>query len=118
MQVKRIAAAAIAVAALTMSTPAFAGEIDAATDGAYAWTSGKPGYIRRYANIEDTDKDGHSVKAQYSYPYFSSTVRTLWEKDGYGHKNKSAWHGSEIWRIKACEDINHWPDDCSGWDSD
>ncbi|MBY8340839.1 hypothetical protein LXH13_13345 [Streptomyces spinosirectus] len=115
MEMKRMVAAGIAVAALAMSTPAFAGELDASTGGAYAWTSGN---VRHYANIKDTDKDGHPVKAQYSYPYFSETVHTLWEKRGYGYSTKSARHESEIWRIKACEYINNWPDDCSGWDSD
>ncbi|MEJ1202737.1 MULTISPECIES: hypothetical protein [unclassified Streptomyces] len=115
MEKKKMAAAVIAVAAITMSTPAFAGELDAGTDGAYAWTSGS---VRHYANIKDTDTDGHPVKAQYSYPYFSDNVTTLWEKRGYGYSKRSAYHSNEIWRIKACEHINNWPDDCSGWDSD
>ncbi|MFA3872640.1 hypothetical protein ABS735_02900 [Streptomyces sp. MMCC 100] len=115
MEMKKTAAAVIAVAALTMSTPAFAGEINASTNGAYAWTSGN---VRHYANIKDTAADGHPVKAQYSHPYFSESVSTLWEKAGYGNSNRSAYHSDEIWRIKACEYINMWPDECSGWDTD
>lgn len=111
---KRLAAAGFALAALTAATPAFAGELDASTDGAHAYTSGG----RHYANVRDMKKDGHPVKVQYSYPYFSETVYNLWEKRGDGNKNKSAYKDSEIWRVKACEYINNWPDDCSGWDSD
>ena len=114
MRIKKAAAGLIAAAAITASTPAFAGEITEMTDGASASTSGG----RHYANIADIKADGHPVKAQYSYPYFSDDVYNLWEKRGKGYANKSAYKSSEIWRIKACEYINNWPDDCSAWDCD
>ncbi|WP_328413932.1 hypothetical protein OG542_26500 [Streptomyces violaceus] len=114
MKIKKAAASLIVVAALTASTPAFAGEIDSATDGADAYTTGQ----KHYANIADIKADGHPVKAQYSYPYFADDVYNLWEKRGKGHANKSAYKRDQIWRIKACEYINQWPDDCSAWDSD
>ncbi|MEU3484412.1 hypothetical protein [Streptomyces massasporeus] len=114
MKIKKVAAGLIAAAALTASTPAFAGEIDAATDGAHAFTSGQ----QHYANISDIKADGHPVKAQYSYPFFAEDVYNLWEKRGKGYSNKSAYKTNQIWRIKACEYINRWPDDCSAWDND
>ncbi|KAB1979460.1 hypothetical protein [Streptomyces triticiradicis] len=118
MRIKRVAAVVAAVSALTAATPAFAGEIYASTDGASAWTSPKNGAdVKRYANIEDTKADGHPVKAQYSYPFFSESVTTLWEKRGVGNSTRSAYHENQIWRIKACEYINNWPDECSGWSS-
>jgi hypothetical protein len=107
----RVSASVVAVAALSASAPAFA--LNASTDGAYAYTSSGD----RVANIKDTAKDGHPVKVEYFRLLSSSTQRTIWEKRGYGHTNSSG-SGSQIMKIKACEYINNWPDDCSGWDSD
>ncbi|MEJ1202738.1 MULTISPECIES: hypothetical protein [unclassified Streptomyces] len=110
-KVKRTAAIALTVAAFAASAPAFA--FNASTDGAYAWTTSD----NHYANIRDTAKDGHPVKAEYYRLNSSGTLRTLWEKRGYGHSNTSGY-GSLVFKIKACEYINNWPDDCSAWDND
>lgn len=101
----------LAVLAVAGSAPAFA--FSASTDGSYAWTSGG----NHYANIKDTAKDGHPVKAQYYRLNSSGTLRTLWEKRGYGYSSTSDY-GSIVLEIKACEYINNWPDDCSAWDND
>ncbi|MEU3484413.1 hypothetical protein [Streptomyces massasporeus] len=111
VNLKQGAAIALAVAALTVSAPAFA--INASTDGAYAYTSGSD----HYASVKDTAKDGHPVKAQYSRNFPQDEVSTLWEKRGYGHTAKSGY-GGKIWQIRACEYIDNWPDDCSAWDND
>lgn len=110
-KIRRTAVVALALAAVTASAPAFA--FNASTDGAYAWTTSDD----HYANIKDTAKDGHPVKAQYYRLYDLDVLRTLWEKSGYGHSNTSGY-GSLITRIKACEYINNWPDECSAWDDD
>ncbi|MEU6768116.1 hypothetical protein ABZ916_37145 [Streptomyces sp. NPDC046853] len=107
-KIKRIGACVVAVAALSASAPAFAYSI--ATDGAYAYTSKST----TVANIKDTKKDGHPVKIQYYRLYSSGDLRTIWEKRGYGNTNSSK-PGSYILKIKACEYINSWPDDCTSW---
>ncbi|MDL2075824.1 hypothetical protein QNN03_05175 [Streptomyces sp. GXMU-J15] len=111
IKVKRTAVIVLAVAAFAASAPAFA--FDASTDGAYAWTSSDD----HYANIKDTAKDGHPVKAQYYRWNDPDLLRTLWEKRGYGYSNASGY-GSWVLKIKACEYINNWPDECSAWDDD
>ncbi|MFJ3697236.1 hypothetical protein ACIPW9_24300 [Streptomyces sp. NPDC090052] len=108
----KIALSGIFLVALTAATPAFA--INASTDGANAYTSGSN---NAYANVKDTAKDGHPVKAQYYRLNSSGTMRTLWEKRGYGYTGKSG-SGSWILKIRACEYINAWPDECSSWDDD
>ncbi|MCX4908871.1 hypothetical protein [Streptomyces sp. NBC_00878] len=109
--IRRVVTLVLAAAAITASAPAFA--INASTDGAYAYTSGSD----HYANIKDTKKDGHPVKAQYSRNFPDLQVYTLWEKAGYGNTATSGY-GGMIYQIRACEYINNWPDDCSGWDVD
>ncbi|MFJ3697237.1 hypothetical protein ACIPW9_24305 [Streptomyces sp. NPDC090052] len=113
VHMKRFAAAAIAIAAFTGASPAFAGELSAGTDGAYGWTTA----TRTKAHVKDEAKDGHPVKIEYGHPVLSKNTNTLWEKRGYGNSS-STGTVSEIWRVQACEYINDWPDDCSGWDSD
>ncbi len=112
MQPKKIVGLVCAVAAFAAAAPAFA--LDASTDGARAWTTDN----EHRAHVRDTASDGHAVKAQYSWPLLIDDVKTLWETDGEGHQSKSAELPGQIWRIKACEDISFWPDECSGWDND
>lgn len=115
-RVKRAAGVIVGGLFLLGASPAFA--IDAATDGAYAWTDecNRTGCTlgHTYVWVKDRKADGHPVKAEYERR-LSGNVGTLWEKRGNGYSNVSANISEGVAAIKACEYINNWPDDCSGW---
>ncbi|MFF6953042.1 hypothetical protein ACFZAD_30930 [Streptomyces iakyrus] len=115
-RIKKAAGAIIGGLFLLGASPAYA--ISASTDGAAAWTDNcnrtKCGVDYVFVWVKDRKADGHPVKAEYEKK-LTGDVDVLWEKRGNGNENVSKDIELGVAAIKACEYINNWPDDCSGW---
>ncbi len=105
---KRIAAAGVAVAALSSASPAFAH---------YVYSPN--GYARSYgqttAYIEQLTSGGSGIsKVQYYRDASPATLRTIWNKSGAGTTVTSG-SGSQILKHRTCEWVKDNDDKCSGY---
>jgi hypothetical protein len=103
---KRVLALTIAAGALLGASPAFS--LQASRPGVLAFTS--PGDV---LHLKDTGEK-HWVKAMYRRSASPDTTRTLWNKYGESTYTNTGG-GSKIRTLKACVEIDLWPDECTGW---
>jgi hypothetical protein len=64
----------------------------------------------------DTNSDGHAVYAEYSYNG-GSLAKHNWSGGNGTCKNfDHQWPENKVVRFRSCEEIDHWPNDCSSYE--
>ncbi|KIX78938.1 hypothetical protein ACN6AT_05000 [Streptomyces sp. JL4002] len=107
---QKVAVLAVTGAALLAATPAMAGDMYGKRGGAEAWSRGTNGAVA----VKDNKADGDETYAEYH------RRRT----DGHELRNKSG-SGTTVYSgmdtdnyvraLKACQEIDFQPDECSAW---
>ncbi|MFI5805365.1 hypothetical protein [Streptomyces sp. NPDC051561] len=111
MNLKKIVVLAVTGAALLAATPAVAGEMYGMQDGAVAWSHGN---INGQLAVKDYWADGDEVYADYHRR--STNWLELRNKSGVGTTVVSPDNRANYVRaLRACQEVDFYPDDCSAW---
>jgi hypothetical protein len=109
--VRSLVAVGLTAAVMVGTTGAAFADLDSYVTGGHAW---RVGADHKTVRIVDTLANSEDVYVQYKVGT-SSTVNRLNAK-GY-QSQIDATYQNVISTLRACQDINNWPDSCDSWKS-
>ncbi|WP_148044947.1 hypothetical protein [Nocardioides marmorisolisilvae] len=103
------------------ATAAMAATWQKTTDGSSVLFNNDPdgsgaGNDERF-HVCDTSSDGHAVYAEYAFDGGSLTKHNWGGGNGTCKNFDHQWSENKVVKFRSCEEINNWPNDCSGYES-